>query len=409
MEFSLKTPEGFYGRIYTYGFYDTCFYDGNGGNVNVLRISRANGFPRCGTQQYGDVITNIVVVQFNDYVQTSRDKKYNLTCYFSGPGEAVVTSNYLDTRTDGRYPTQIEHLPAQNVLTSSVVLKVLYRGAPTTTIAVGDLLTFRLEARGNFHWEYFADIFATNVIAKDPYSGRQVHLIDARGCPVDLYVFPELHRTPDGALEAEFYAFKIPDSNLLVFQATVQTCRGPCEPVVCSEKARPGTFPSWGRKKRSVSTEPKTDEAKAPSNDTDVVEEEEPEEVHELLKVYLSRSDIPPEEITPVSDKSSTVCVAQAGYYGMIATVVLLMCLVVAVVAMSYLFIRRTRRMVKKMAASGMPPTNPDNSYVSQFQVRNFADPSEPIYTDPSLFERPRNTLRTMTARTLGKLNNDVD
>ncbi|GBM37461.1 hypothetical protein AVEN_48066-1 [Araneus ventricosus] len=101
MEFSLKTPEGFYGRIYTYGFYDTCFYDGNGGNVNVLRISRANGFPRCGTQQYGDVITNIVVVQFNDYVQTSRDKKYNLTCYFSGPGEAVVTSNYLDTRTDG--------------------------------------------------------------------------------------------------------------------------------------------------------------------------------------------------------------------------------------------------------------------------------------------------------------------
>jgi hypothetical protein len=45
-------------------------------------------------------MTNIVVVQFNDYVQTSRDKKYNLTCYFSGPGEAVVTSNYLDTKTD---------------------------------------------------------------------------------------------------------------------------------------------------------------------------------------------------------------------------------------------------------------------------------------------------------------------
>lgn len=101
MEFTVKTPEGFYGRIYTYGFYDSCFYDGNGGSVSVLRISRANGFPRCGTQQYGDAMTNIVVVQFNDYVQTSRDKKYNLTCYFSGPGEAVVTSNYLDAKTDG--------------------------------------------------------------------------------------------------------------------------------------------------------------------------------------------------------------------------------------------------------------------------------------------------------------------
>ncbi|XP_042900056.1 uncharacterized protein [Parasteatoda tepidariorum] len=409
MEFTLKTPEGFFGRMYTYGFYDTCFYDGNGGNVNVLRISRANGFPRCGTQQYGDVITNIVVVQFNDYVQTSRDKKYNLTCYFSGPGEAVVTSNYLDTRTDGRYPTQIEHLPAQNVLTSSVVLKVLYRGAPTTTIAVGDLLTFRLEARGNFHWEYFADIFATNVIAKDPYSGRQVHLIDARGCPVDLYVFPELHRTPDGALEAEFYAFKIPDSNLLVFQATVQTCRGPCEPVVCSEKARPGTFPSWGRKKRSVPKDEDKKDATTPVNDTDAIEEEEQEEVHELLKVYLSRSDIPPEDIAPVSEKESTVCIAQAGYYGMISTVVILVCLLIGVVAMSYYFLKRSRRVVRKMAASSISSSGPENPYVSQFQVRNFADPSEPIYTDPSLFERPRNTLRNMTARTLGKLSNDLE
>ena len=28
---------------------------------------------------------------------------------------------------------------------------------------------------------YNNDIFATNVIAKDPYTGRQVHLIDSRG------------------------------------------------------------------------------------------------------------------------------------------------------------------------------------------------------------------------------------
>jgi len=101
MELKLKTTDGFYGRIYTYGFYDSCFFDGNGAQESSLRISKPNGFPRCGTQQVGDAMTNIVVVQFNDYVQTSRDKKYNLTCFISGPGEAVVTSNYLDTKTDG--------------------------------------------------------------------------------------------------------------------------------------------------------------------------------------------------------------------------------------------------------------------------------------------------------------------
>ncbi|EEC16675.1 no-mechanoreceptor potential A, putative [Ixodes scapularis] len=344
MEFTLRTVDGFYGRIYTYGFYDSCFYDGNGGSVNVLRISRGNGFPRCGTQTYGDVMTNIVVVQFNDYVQTSRDKKYNLTCYFSGPGEAVVT----------RYPTQIEHLPAQNILTSNVQLRILYRGTPTTTIAVGDLLTFRLEARGKYQFDFYSDIFATNVIAKDPYSGRQVHLIDSRGCPVDLYVFPELHKAPDGALEAEFYAFKIPDSNLLVFQATVRTCRGPCEPVICSDRGRPGTFPSWGRRKRAVSKQlgggpqvavpvalpvmkmnasssapaPTSLESAIPSpknltsgNSTD----DEAEEVRELLHVYLSRADIPHEAPSALY-KKPTVCVAQSGYYALVTMLALLIC-----------------------------------------------------------------------------------
>ncbi|OQR67213.1 hypothetical protein BIW11_02239, partial [Tropilaelaps mercedesae] len=228
-----------------------------------------------------------------------------------------------------RYPTQIEHLPAQNILTSNVQLRILYRGTPTTTIAVGDLLTFRLEARGKYQFDFYNDIFATNVIAKDPYSGREVHLIDSRGCPVYLSVFPELHKAPDGALEAEFYAFKIPDSNLLVFQATVRTCRGPCEPVICTDRGRPGTFPSWGRRKRDVNdtiriedmnetypeaapltqTEPMnltTTEAPKEST-TQGPNAADAEEVHELLTVYLSRSDIPkitanPQKQQPVAD-----------------------------------------------------------------------------------------------------------
>lgn len=51
-------------------------------------------------------------------------------------------------------------------------------------------------------------------------------------CPVDSLVFPELGRSRDNdALEARFNAFKIPESNFLVFEATVRTCRGGCQPV----------------------------------------------------------------------------------------------------------------------------------------------------------------------------------
>lgn len=53
MEFTLRTPEGFVGRIYAHGFYDRCFFRGNGGTVNVLRISGAQGYPDCGTQRVG--------------------------------------------------------------------------------------------------------------------------------------------------------------------------------------------------------------------------------------------------------------------------------------------------------------------------------------------------------------------
>jgi len=54
MEFTLRTPEGFIGRIYTYGYYDRCFFRGNGGTANVLRISGAQGYPECGTQRVSD-------------------------------------------------------------------------------------------------------------------------------------------------------------------------------------------------------------------------------------------------------------------------------------------------------------------------------------------------------------------
>lgn len=55
MEFTLRTNEPFVGRIYTYGFYDRCFFRGNGGTANVLRISGAQGYPDCGTQRVSQI------------------------------------------------------------------------------------------------------------------------------------------------------------------------------------------------------------------------------------------------------------------------------------------------------------------------------------------------------------------
>ncbi|KAL1455022.1 hypothetical protein WDU94_009145 [Cyamophila willieti] len=427
MEFTLRTPEGFLGRIYTYGYYDRCFYRGNGGTANVLRISGAQGYPDCGTQRYGDTMTNIVVVQFSDYVQTSRDKRYNLTCLFRGPGEAVVTSSYMTANSGS--PIPIEYLPAENSLSSRVRLQILFQGRPTNTIAVGDPLTFKLDSQDGYN--YVTDIFATNVIARDPYSGRSVQLIDRYGCPVDNFVFPALDRSREGdGLEARFNAFKIPESNFLVFEATVRTCRDGCQPAYCTGHSGRNE-PSLGRKRREI----------ANINDDAVVVNsegktkngtEDEEQVREMIEVFESRYEMPQLQTMQPAVPDS-ICMSNREYFSLLTTLFILLAFLIVVTAFAGFYFKRywiirsknsladshsplssssasstghsiftflapstsdrfggTRRSNSCLVGATQSEKPPLPGIVSMTSGRAFEDPSEPIYTDPSLFERSR-------------------
>ncbi|KAJ1525654.1 hypothetical protein ONE63_008872 [Megalurothrips usitatus] len=454
MEFTLRTPEGFVGRIYTHGYYDRCFFRGNGGTANVLRISGAQGYPDCGTQRFGDSMTNIVVVQFSDYVQTGRDKRYNLTCLFRGPGEAVVTSGYIGAGRSGA-PIPIEYLPAENSLSSRVRLLILYQGRPTTTIAVGDPLTFRLEAQDGYH--YSTDIFATNVIARDPYSGRSVQLIDRYGCPVDQYVFPGLDRSREGdGLEARFNAFKIPESNFLVFEATVRTCRDGCQPAYCTGQAG-RSEPSFGRRRRAVDDADQDQEDDGDDDQGVRVQQEgastngteEEEQVREMIEVFENRNDMSEPAAAPDAVRVQAapapapggVVLSSGEYYGLVSALSTSLILLVAVLgaallAFRHIYLTRQDKYIPPVPKSA-PPVAPvtfttsrmaslasllpsklfDSDSSSSGRPRSpavveatmdghghgpglgglgplrraaFEDPSEPIYTDPSLFERPR-------------------
>ncbi len=107
--------------------------------------------------------------------------------------------------------------------------------------------------------------------------------------------------------------------------------------MICTDRGRgPGSFPSWGRKKRSVVVKSSnvTKKVKDPKdlkqkslNSTD---QEEEEEVHELLRVYLSRADIPAAEkkASAVTGKPSPrVCVPQSGYYALVTAITILISL----------------------------------------------------------------------------------
>lgn len=73
-------------------------------------------------------------------------------------------------------------------------------------------------------------------------------------------MFPGLDRLRDGdSLEARFNAFKIPESNFLVFEANVRTCRDGCQPAYCSGGTG-RSEPSFGRRRRDVNNDTVADE-----------------------------------------------------------------------------------------------------------------------------------------------------
>ena len=81
---------------------------GSGSEILKLRNRIRNNYSGCHNTEliqpwynlscvveYGDTMTNIVVIQFSEEIQTSMDMKYNLTCTTRAPGTAVVSSGYI--------------------------------------------------------------------------------------------------------------------------------------------------------------------------------------------------------------------------------------------------------------------------------------------------------------------------
>ena len=104
-------------------------------------------------------------------------------------------------------------------------------------------------------------------------------------------MFPALglSRAADG-LETNFNAFKIPESNFLVFEATVKSCQSGCRPVTCPAPGLSGRdIDSFGRKKR---------EAGDDTENTDEVVETSKVELREMFRVYESRDSIPENDVS---------------------------------------------------------------------------------------------------------------
>lgn len=198
-------------------------------------------------------------------------------------------------------------------------------------------------------------------------------------CPVDPYVFPELDKLRSGdQLEARFNAFKIPESNFLVFEATVRTCREGCQPAYC-QSASGRNEPSFGRRRRSLNDTADDNEVseskringtlidgakrKNATGDDDDDDEDSidfPEQVREMIEVFESREEIENESVPrKLVAPTETLCISPSEYHGLVVAIVLLMLLLFSITLAAGLAYRRYwKTMLKNRSFDSASPVH---------------------------------------------------
>uniref|UniRef100_A0A1B0GP61 Uncharacterized protein n=1 Tax=Phlebotomus papatasi TaxID=29031 RepID=A0A1B0GP61_PHLPP len=255
----IRTSRIFDGKVYAKGAPKSCSVDVK----NALEFELRMGYQdlECNVRQNGlGRYMNDVVIQHHDKIVTSSDLGLALTCQYDLTNKTV--SNDVDLGVTG----DIETTLSEEVVVDSpnVIMKITSRDGNDMmrSAEVGDALSLRFEiAEQQSPYE----IFVRELVAMDGTDNAEITLIDSDGCPTDHFIMGPIYKssTTGKILISHFDAFKFPSSQTVQFRALVTPCMPTCEPVQCDQEDFSGelrSLISYGRKRRSVSECPNTDD-----------------------------------------------------------------------------------------------------------------------------------------------------
>ncbi|XP_042908270.1 uncharacterized protein [Parasteatoda tepidariorum] len=238
----VETSRPFHGRVYALGRSETC--NAHIHNSQNFQLDLSLTGQDCNTQSLAGVYTNTVVLQHHNVVLTKADKMYNVRCTYE-----TTSRNVSFGMIPVRDPATLEVSGAPEAPLPQIV--ILGRdGREAGTVRIGDRLTFHIEIPEDTPYGIFAR--SCYAMAKDGRSTFEI--IDDRGCPVDPVIFPRFLQV-GGALESSYEAFRFTESYGVIFQCNVKYCVGKCEPAMCGDYLSLSREESWGRKKRSASSD----------------------------------------------------------------------------------------------------------------------------------------------------------
>ncbi|CAG9863954.1 unnamed protein product [Phyllotreta striolata] len=256
MTVEYEPDSNFNGKMYMEGFSDNpvCSAPGEGRFHPVsLKIPLLTG--QCGIiKADGPVnrtlLSGNLLIQFNSLIQTQNDRLIRVGCIFGNETRVVVgTGVHVSPMQPNKGSVII--IPTENSSVPNVIMKIV---DPKTGLDISDTqIGQELQLQIILNQPNNLDIWASHLIAMTERTDESIFLLDDRGCPTDLNIFPALRKivTKDRIeLTAVFQAFKFTDSPIVRFSVNIQFCVGECPPVICGTN-----IVSHGRKRRGLKIE----------------------------------------------------------------------------------------------------------------------------------------------------------
>ncbi|CAH1101390.1 unnamed protein product [Psylliodes chrysocephalus] len=243
----------FNGRMYMEGYSEKeiCSTIGQGRYHPIsLKIPLLTG--QCGIiKADGPVnrtlLSGNLLIQFNSLIQTQNDRLIRVGCIFGNETRVVIGTGVQVSPMQPNKGSVII-IPGQNSSVPNVVMKIVdpHKGTEISDTQIGQELRLQiiLNPRNNL------DIWASHLIAMTERSDESIFLLDDRGCPTELSIFPALTKniTKESIeLDGTFQAFKFADSPIVRFSVNIQFCIGECPTINCGHN-----IISYGRKRRDV-------------------------------------------------------------------------------------------------------------------------------------------------------------
>lgn len=243
----------FHGKLYMQGYSENpqCFVLGQG-KYNLITLKLPLLTSECGVSKADSsinrtLLSGTLIIQYNALIQTQSDRILKVGCIFGNESRVLVGTGVKITSTLPNKGSTLLNTSSNETVAPVVEMRIvdLRTQEEVTDTQIGQELQLVIELKEKTNTY---DFWASHLIAMTENGDESIFLLDDRGCPTNLNIFPSLTKEVTNSsrkLVGTFQAFKFASSAVVRFSVIIQFCSAACPAIKCSHDIE-----SYGKRKR---------------------------------------------------------------------------------------------------------------------------------------------------------------